>query len=53
MWVCFARSSAEEIGLSIRSMVRKAARFAVYDDIIMSVKNHQKLAKVRPDIALI
>ena len=40
------------MGASIRSMVRKAARLAVYDEMMMRVKNHQKLAIVRPDIAL-
>ena len=50
--VCFARSSADSIGDCIRSTVRNAARFAVYDEIMMSVKNHQTLPTIRPDIDL-
>ena len=50
--VCFAKSSADSIGDSIRSTVKKAARFAVYEDIIISVKNHHKPATIRVDIAL-
>ena len=46
--VCLARSSAELIGVSIRSMVKKAAKLAVYDDMMMSVKNHQALPTIRP-----
>lgn len=38
--VCFAKSSALSIGESIRSTVKKAARLAVYDEIIIKVKNH-------------
>lgn len=38
--VCFAKSSAESIGESILSTVRKAARLAVYEEIMISVKNH-------------
>jgi hypothetical protein len=34
------------------SMVRKAARLAVYDETIMRVKNHQILATMRVDTAL-
>ena len=40
------------MGDSIRVTVRKAAKFAVYDDMIMSVKNHQTPPTIRPDIAL-
>ena len=36
----FARSCTDSIGAFILSNVRKAARLAVYDDMIMSVKNH-------------
>lgn len=36
-----ARSSAESMGDSILSTVRKAARFAVYDEMMIKVKNHQ------------
>ena len=38
--VCLAKSSAESIGESILSTVRKAAKLAVYEEIIISVKNH-------------
>ena len=50
--VCFDRSSALPIGESILSTVRKAARLAVYDDIMMSVKNHQIPLTKRVDMAL-
>lgn len=40
IFVCLAKSSAESMGESILSTVRKAAKFAVYEDIIISVKNH-------------
>ena len=50
--VCLAKSSAELMGLSILSMVRKAARLAVYEEIIIRVKNHQKLATNLDDTAL-
>ena len=46
--VCLARSSAESIGVSMRSMVRNAARLAVYDEMMMSVKNHHALPMIRP-----
>jgi hypothetical protein len=39
------------MGASMRSTVRKAARLAVYELIMMRVKNHQKLATVRVDTA--
>ena len=39
-------------GVVVVSMVRKAARLAVYDDTIMRVKNHQILATMRVDTAL-
>ena len=32
--------------------VRKAAKLAVYDDIMMSVKNHQMPATMRVEMAL-
>ena len=38
---CLAKSSAFSIGVIILSTVRKAARFAVYEEMIMRVKNHQ------------
>ena len=42
-WIslCFERSSAFSMGDDILSTVRKAARLAVYDEIMMRVKNHQ------------
>lgn len=42
----------EEMGESIRSTVRKAARLAVYEEIMMSVKNHHRPATIRVDVAL-
>lgn len=50
--VCLARSSADEIGESIRSTVRKAAKLAVYEEIMINVKNHQAQATVLVDTAL-
>lgn len=50
--VCFARSSADSIGDCILSTVRKAARLAVYDEMMMRVKNHHTLPTMRPDIDL-
>lgn len=38
--VCLAKSSAESIGESILSTVRKAAKLAVYEEIMIRVKNH-------------
>nr|CAH7752036.1 unnamed protein product [Callosobruchus chinensis] len=46
------RSSALSIGESIRSTVRKAARFAVYEEIMISVKNHHIPATILVDTAL-
>lgn len=40
------------MGDSMRSTVRKAARLAVYEEIIMRVKNHQMAATMRVDTAL-
>ena len=37
---CLARSSAELMGATMRSTVRKAARLAVYDEIKIKEKNH-------------
>lgn len=50
--VCLARSSAESMGDSMRSTVRKAARLAVYEEMMMSVKNHQMPPMMRVDRAL-
>ena len=47
-----ARSCTDEMGESMRSMVRKAARLAVYELIMMRVKNHHIPATIRVDIAL-
>ena len=46
------KSSALSIGVTILSTVRKAARLAVYDEIIISVKNHQIPPTMRVDAAL-
>lgn len=48
VWV--AKSSGELIGVTIRSTVRNAAKLAVYEDINISVKNHQTAPTMRPDI---
>lgn len=50
--VCFARSSALSIGESIRSTVRNAAKLAVYEDIIINVKNHHMPATILVETAL-
>ena len=42
----------EEIGESIRSTVKKAAKLAVYDEIMINVKNHHNPATIRVDVAL-
>ena len=52
MRLCFAKSSTLSIGESILSIVKNAAKLAVYDEIMIRVKNRQKLATVRDDIAL-
>lgn len=36
-----AKSDALSMGVIIRSTVKKAAKFAVYEDMMMRVKNHQ------------
>ena len=41
--VCFAKSSALWMGDSILSTVRKAAKLAVYEDIMINVNNHHVL----------
>jgi len=51
--VCLARSSADSIGDCIRSTVRNAAKLAVYDEMMIRVKNHHTLPTIRPDIDLI
>lgn len=41
------------MGDTIRSTVRKAAKLAVYDDIMIKVKNHHTPPTIRPDKDLI
>lgn len=53
IFVCFARSSALSIGESILSTVRNAAKFAVYEEIIINVKNHHIPATIRVETALV
>lgn len=50
--LCLARSSALSILASIRSIVKKAAKLAVYDEITISAKNHQIPAASRVETAL-
>ena len=40
------------IGVTIRSTVRKAAKLAVYDEMRISVKNHQTAPTIRPEMDL-
>ena len=47
--VCFAKSSADSMGLCIRSTVRNAAKLAVYEEMMIRVKNHHTLPTMRPD----
>ena len=51
MAVCWARSSALVIGVVILVLVRKAARFAVYELTNIRVKNLQTPAIIRVDEA--
>lgn len=44
-----SRSSADAIGVTKRSMVRKAAKLAVYVEIMISTKNHHTVPITRPD----
>lgn len=46
--VCAAKSSGELMFVTMRSTVRKAAKLAVYDEIRISVKNHQTEPTMRP-----
>lgn len=48
----FASSSTLLIGVESDSMVRKAARFAVYEETMISVKNHHIEAMIRVEGAL-
>lgn len=47
-----AKSSAFSMGLLSDSIVRKAAKFAVYEETRINVKNHQIEATVRVEYAL-
>lgn len=39
------------MGVIIRSTVRKAARLAVYEEIMINVKNHHTLPTILVDVA--
>ena len=49
MRVCLTRSSADLIGVNMRSTVKNAAKFAVYVEMRINVKNHHELPAIRPD----
>ena len=49
---CLDKSSAFSIGVIILSTVKNAAKLAVYDEIIIRVKNHQIPATILVDTAL-
>lgn len=49
--VCSAKSAAFSMGVIILSTVKKAAKFAVYEEIMMSVKNHQIAPTILVDVA--
>jgi len=51
IFVCLARSSVDSMGDFMRSIVRNEVKFAVYEEIIISVKNHQVLLTIRVDTA--
>lgn len=53
MSVCSAKSAAFSIGVIIRSTVKNAAKFAVYEEMIISVKNHQIPPTIRVDVAFV
>ena len=48
-----AKSSTDSIGAIMRSTVRKAARLAVYEEMMMSVKNHQMPPTMRVEAACV
>ena len=52
MLVCCDKSSTFSIGVSIRSTVRKAAKFAVYDDTRIKVNKYQILAIILVEVVL-
>jgi len=47
--VCTTRSSADSMGVFMRSIVKNAAKLAVYDDIIIKMKNHHTVPMTRPE----
>lgn len=47
-----AKSSTELMGVTIRFTVRTAAKLAVYEEMRMSVKNHQTVPTIRPAVDL-
>lgn len=49
--LCAASCSALSIGEIIRSTVKNAARLAVYDEMIISVKNHHVAPTIRVEMA--
>lgn len=51
--VCPARSSAFSIGVIILSTVKNAAKFAVYDEMMIKVKNHQIPPTILVEVAYI
>lgn len=46
---CLDKSSNDSTGVSNRETVKKAAKLAVYDAIIIKPNNHQVAATKRPD----
>lgn len=48
--VCLANASTSSIGDCRRFVVRKAARLAVYEAIIIKEKNHHEPIKTRVEI---
>lgn len=50
--LCLAKSSALSMLASIRSIVRKAAKLAVYEEMTIKAKNHHNPAVSRVEIAL-
>ena len=50
--VCLARSSADSMGDSILSTVRKAARLAVYEEVTTRMNSHHIVAMMRVDTDL-
>lgn len=50
-WFCAAKSAALCIGSTVLSTVRNAAKLAVYEDRMISVKNHQIPPTMRVEVA--